>query len=178
VTGGSRSVSGFSYAYIRVDDEVSGDRRWRLIGSSMGGYIAARWAELHPARVDRLLLLCPGFDISARWPEILGEGAVERWEETGSHAIADATGALRPLAWNFHEDARTHPMRPEVQCPTRIIHGTRDDVVPIRLSRSYARDRAGVDIVELDDDHSLAGSLDLVLEQTVEFFELESRRRG
>ena len=32
---------------------ASPDARWRLIGSSMGGYLAARWAELHPRRVER-----------------------------------------------------------------------------------------------------------------------------
>jgi pimeloyl-ACP methyl ester carboxylesterase len=31
-----------------------------LIGSSMGGYIAARYAELHPEQVAKLVLLCPG----------------------------------------------------------------------------------------------------------------------
>lgn len=156
----------------RLDEHVPGGRRWRLVGSSMGGYISARWAELNPARVDRLLLLCPGFDLQARWPEVIGEGAVERWKETGTHAIADGSGTLRPLAWNFHEDVRTHPMRPVVPCPTRIIHGTRDDVVPIELSRSYARERPGIEIVEVDDGHSLADSLDVVLEQAVDFFGL------
>lgn len=32
-----------------------------LIGSSMGGYLSCRWAQLHPERVESLFLLCPAF---------------------------------------------------------------------------------------------------------------------
>ena len=28
----------------------------------------ATWAELHPERVERMFLLCPGFDLPSRWP--------------------------------------------------------------------------------------------------------------
>ena len=28
----------------------------------MGGYLAARWAQLHPERVERLFLMCPAFN--------------------------------------------------------------------------------------------------------------------
>ena len=46
--------------------------------------------------------------------------------------------------------------------PTTIVHGCRDEVIPIEVSRSFARDH-GARLVEVDDDHSLAGSLDVIL---------------
>ena len=39
-------------------------------------------------------------------------------------------------------------------CRTAIVHGTRDEVIPIALSRDYAR-RFAVELVEVDDDHGL-----------------------
>jgi len=38
--------------------------RLRLIGSSFGAHAAARYAALHPSRVDRLVLLAPALDLS------------------------------------------------------------------------------------------------------------------
>ena len=69
----------------------------RVLGSSMGGYLAARWAELHPDRVDRLFLLCPGFDLAFRWPILLGADAMERWEANGTLDVANGSGLERPV---------------------------------------------------------------------------------
>jgi pimeloyl-ACP methyl ester carboxylesterase len=155
-----------------MDREYGGGGRWRLAGSSMGGYLVARWAELNPDRVDRVLLLCPGFDSSRRWPEIIGREPYRLWEESGYHSIADAYGSLRPLHWRFVEDARLHPAYPAVPCPTRIIHGTGDETVPVDLSRKYVREHPEVELVEVDDDHSLSASLEIITGEAVEFFGL------
>lgn len=130
-----------------------------LGGSSMGGYLAARYAELHPDAVARLFLLCPGFDLVHRWPVLLGEAEFRKWEATGSIDVTDDAGT-RPLHWEFVRDARTHPAFPEVPCPCRIVHGTRDEVVPIESSRIYAAAREHVELIEVDDDHRLLDSLD------------------
>jgi dipeptidyl aminopeptidase/acylaminoacyl peptidase len=50
-----------------------------------------------------------------------------------------------------------------VGAPFTLLHGLRDDVVPVETSRSFARDlrRIGwpVDVVELDTDHgAIAGA--------------------
>ena len=49
--------------------------------------------------------------------------------------------------------------------PTTIIHGTRDDVIPIDVSRAFARDH-GARLIEVDDEHALPGSLDLIVATT------------
>jgi signal transduction histidine kinase len=50
----------------------------------------------------------------------------------------------------------------EPRWPTLILHGRDDEVVPIEGSRDFAR-KHGVELVELDDDHSLARSLEPLL---------------
>lgn len=145
---------------------------WRLVGSSMGGWVAARWAELHPDRVDRLALLCPGFDMVTRWPELLGAAAMARWQTHGSLAFPNADKRPEAVHWGFIEDALRHPTTPEVPCPTLVIHGTRDATVPIATSRKYAATRPLVTLVEVDDTHELTASLDLVTAEVARLFDL------
>ena len=145
----------------RIHGREGEDTVWRLIGSSLGGYISARWAALHPDRVDRLVLLCPGLDLRSRWEEILGVDEVRMWKLRGFHEVEDHSGRLQPLDWKIVEDAANHPSYPEVRCPTRIIHGSRDTIVPLDYSRRYLamnreRDRpAEMELVVVDDDHTL-----------------------
>ena len=49
--------------------------------------------------------------------------------------------------------------------PTIIVHGRLDHVVPIEGSRAYQR-RSGahVELIEVDDDHRLSGSLSLIVD--------------
>lgn len=157
------AFDGFDRALDQRDGVAPGSARWRLIGSSMGGFLAARWAQLHPERVDRLLLLCPAFDFASRWPSLIGAASFERWREQGRFPLPDASGQLVEVHFGLVEDALTHPARPEVPCPTTIIHGSADVVVPIESSREYAQaypDR--VRLLEVDDDHPLTHSLPII----------------
>ncbi len=56
--------------------------------------------------------------------------------------------------------------------PVHLLHGLRDDVVPIEQSRAYQRRSGpGVTLWELDDDHALRGSLELLCERVLELWE-------
>lgn len=149
-----------------------GEGPWCFIGSSMGGYLAARFAEQHPSRVHRLVLLCPGFDLVTRWPVLVGTEGMARWEAEGALPLPDRHGIDTPVHYGFLEDARTYPPFPEVPCPTVIIHGTRDEIVPIDSSRSYAGHRPHVQLVEVDDDHGLAATTDRIGDIAIEHFGL------
>lgn len=148
------------------------DAPFRLVGSSFGGWLAARWAELHPARVDRLVLLCPGFELSTRWPVLVGEENMRRWQAEGALEMEDGAGVSAPVHWAFYEESLRQPGRPGVPCPTLVIHGRRDEVVPIETSRSYVAEHPHATLLELDDDHALVASLDRITDEIVRFFEL------
>lgn len=159
-------------ALAAVDDLVESapaGTTWRFIGSSFGGFVAALWTGRHPERTDRLLLLCPGFDLVHRWPVLLGDDALDTWQRDGSFPVEDGAGVLTPLHWELCESVRRHPPFPDVPCPTRIVHGRQDEVVPIESSRRYAADHPHVTLIEVDDDHSLLASLDRVEEEAVGF---------
>ena len=62
-----------------------------------------------------------------------------------------------------------HPAFPEIPCPARIVHGRRDEVVPIETSRRYVAEHPDIPLIEVDDDHSLLASLDRIEEEAVGF---------
>lgn len=159
---------------LEAIDELDGDdeRPWRFVGSSMGGYLAARWAATRPTRVDRLVLLCPGFELSARWPELVGPQRMDRWERDGQLKLPGPSQSMEPIHWEFIEDARRHPAYPKVPCETIIIHGRRDPTVPIESSQRYAEAHSRVKLYEVDDLHGLYDSVEYIRERILEFFEI------
>lgn len=48
--------------------------------------------------------------------------------------------------------------------PTTVLHGLQDDVVPITVSRDFAARDPQVDLIEVEDGHTLAHSLDLLVD--------------
>lgn len=158
-TGMLAAFDAFDAALDEHEQVEPGSTRWRLIGSSMGGWVASRWAQLHPERVDRLLLLCPAFDFVNRWPVLIGAQAFARWREQGSIPLADGMKQVVDVHFELFRDAERQPLRPIAACPTVVVHGTRDPIVPIVSSREYAAEHANVELVEVDDDHLLLGSM-------------------
>lgn len=146
--------------------------RVRFIGSSLGGWLAARWAELHPEQVDRLVLLCPGFALGDRWPSLLGDATFERWRRDGELPFEDHRGVRVPVHFGFVEEALRQPAAPDVPCPTLLIHGTLDEVVPVEGSRRYAAERDHVRLVEVPDAHDLGASIDRVRDEAFAFLGL------
>ena len=140
-----------------------------LIGSSMGGYLAALYASLHP-EVSRLVLLAPAFSFSARWEHLLGPDGLVRWRQTNALEVFHyGEQRIRPLHFGLFEDSLLHPAAPLVSQPGLIIHGIHDDVVPIELSRDFAASHPSVSLLELDSDHELLSVLDVIIEQSIPF---------
>lgn len=142
-----------------------------LIGSSLGGLTAARVAVGEP-RVAALVLLAPAFQLAARWREALGP-AWDDWQRTGWREVTDyTTGKPARVDVGFVEDAeRVDVGFPDVTCPTLILHGRRDDTVPIERSREFVALHPQVRLVELDDGHELVASLPALLAETQVFIE-------
>lgn len=146
----------------------AGDRAI-LIGSSLGGLTAARVAEGDP-RVVGLVLMAPAFQLAARWREMLGP-AWDEWKTTGWREVTDyTTGLPARVDFGFVEDAATIDVGyPAVTVPTLVLHGAKDDTVPIERSRQFAQGRPNVRLIELDDGHELVASLPRLLAETEAF---------
>lgn len=134
-----------------------------LIGSSFGGLTAAWLAQTHP-QVERLVLLAPAFGFLAHWLSRLGEAQVQQWKNEGVLSVYHyGAEKMLPISYQFAEDAAqyrevdiTRPL------PTLIVHGQRDEVIPLQSSLDFAKDRPWVSLVELDSDHALTDVSDKI----------------
>ena len=149
---------------LQVIESTAAGKRISLIGSSLGGYLAALYAARHP-EVDKLVLLAPAFGFARRWEEELGPDVLEQWRATGSREVMNyATGGPASLGWQFLEDARKYEEEPAILHPCLIYHGVHDDVVPVSASRSFARTRTCSELREVDSNHELLNVIDEVFE--------------
>eukprot|EP01087_Luapelamoeba_hula_P018085 TRINITY_DN5780_c0_g1_i1.p1 TRINITY_DN5780_c0_g1~~TRINITY_DN5780_c0_g1_i1.p1 ORF type:complete len:235 (-),score=36.90 TRINITY_DN5780_c0_g1_i1:6-710(-) len=169
----------------RLDAPASRDEKWCLIGSSMGGYLAARWAELHPDRVHKLVLLCPGFDLASRWPVMLGGLAMRQWEKYGHLKLPDSKGVPTEVHYDFFLDTKRHPTFPQPACPVLIIHGNQDNIVPLESSKRFMSQHQQHQqhqqrrLIEVDDGHELMNPavLTRIATETASFLELKELAR-
>jgi hypothetical protein len=164
---------------IGAIDAAGGPRaRAILIGSSLGGLAAARVAE-RDARVCAVLAMAPAFELAARWRHRLGEPEWRAWQERGHLEVDDhlpgAGGERRRSRVHFgfvEELARVDAeagASPDVRVPTLVVHGVRDDVVDVELSRRWAASRRNVRLVEVEDGHELGASVPRILEEADRF---------
>lgn len=140
-----------------------------LMGSSMGGYLAALYAARHP-EVEKLVLLAPAFGFQNRWPGMLGEEKFRAWEETGELEIFHyGDQAPRKVGWQLAADAKNWEPVPDVSQPTLLFHGTNDNVVPIAASEAYAATHPNVTLKTFDAGHELTEVIDEMWQHTARF---------
>jgi len=73
-----------------------------ILGWSLGGQLALRWAQLRPARVARLVLVCtsPRFVAASDWPHAMTEATLQRFGDELS--VAWKLTIQRFLALQIH----------------------------------------------------------------------------
>ncbi len=157
-----------SRSLARVE-EMTREGTWDVVGSSLGGLTAAFFAARFAPRVRRVVLLCPAFHLERLFAASLGDEAIERWKAQGTHPFADASGQVVPVCWRLFEDLASYAGFPPVHHPTLVIHGTRDDTVPVDFSRAFARTSPLVRLEEIDDDHRMEASVAHVCARVASF---------
>ena len=108
-----------------------------IVGSSLGGLTALMYAISHPEMVHGLVLLAPAVGIK-----------------------------IEDLFTEEHKRIMSSVYIPQ-GIPTKLIVGLRDEVIPlssIRAMIARSPDPANIQLLEVDDDHDLHKSLDLILQ--------------
>jgi uncharacterized protein len=150
---------------LRVIERIARADDVRLIGSSMGGYLAALYAARH-AEVTHLVLLAPAFGFARRWREMLGAEKVEQWRRTGSLSLYHyGDKRERSVGYKLLEDAEQYEDYPDIPQPALIFHGRGDDVVPAEYSRRFAELHPQTSLRMVDSGHELLNVLDQMWEE-------------
>ncbi len=147
-------------AQLQVIEHAAAGEPVCLVGSSMGGYLAALYAQRHP-EVPRVVLLAPAFCFARRWAERMGPEAVAAWRETGAIEVFHyGENRMCKLAYALLEDAEQYPDYPDFHQPSLIFHGRSDDIVPPRYSIEFAASHPAAQLEIVDSGHELINVLD------------------
>lgn len=127
---------------LRLVLEMLDSRPALLVGSSMGGWLAAVAASRWPARMAALLLIAPAFNFIQEMYAALPEKEQTSWAETGERRWRDPYGLGElVMDFTFVADSWRHDLLrfpPTLSCPVEILHGTTDEVVPLANSYRFA----------------------------------------
>jgi len=137
-----------------------------LMGSSLGGYLAALVAAHHPGRVRALVLLAPAFAFAPRWEAQLGADVMAHWRRHGVMPVMHY-GREREelLSVELLDDARRHPDEPDPRAPALVVAGRYDDAVPLASVEAFAAKRPERELVVYDAGHQLTEVLEPMWER-------------
>ena len=142
-------------------------REITLCGSSHGGYVAVNYLRFRElGNLKRVLLLAPSFETLGLIVRTLGEDEVRGWlrgkeplrlveegreievrEDFAVDIIQNGYEVIEGERVNFPED-------PPVDIT--IVHGTKDEIVPIERSRLFVSRVKVKRYIEVGDDHQLS----------------------
>lgn len=162
---------------IKIINDCMGQypgERFGLIGSSMGGYLAALMAQMRQ-EVAAIYLMAPGFNFLKRWRGLV-QGHLK-----GSNVIPDLIPVFHYrynkdmlLSTDIFRDAeKWDRLALDKKLPTRIVHGIHDATVDISQSRKFAESHPMCQLQELDSDHQLLSHIDWIVEDALKFFRNE-----
>ena len=133
-----------------------------IMGSSYGGLAIANASERFAERNLRLVLLAPAFGLAENFRSIAGEQGLTEWKNIGSRQyFHHGFGHEVEFGWDFITSADEMSW-PNLHHPTIILHGSKDDIVPIESSRKVSESNELVELIEVEDGHRLAKSLHFI----------------
>ncbi len=154
---------------LKVIEAIAQGEGIRLIGSSMGGYLAALYASKH-AEVEKLLLLAPAFGFAERWKLRLGEAKMAEWKREGYLEMMHyATGKPEPVGYELIEDGLRFSAEPAFTQPAMIFHGTGDEVVPVSFSRDFIAKQPNASLRVMQSGHELTDVMEEIWEESKSF---------
>lgn len=141
-----------------------------LLGSSMGGYLAALFAEENP-RVKQLALIAPAFQFATRYQARMEKTVLQKWREEGYlNVYHHAYREQRRLHYHILKDAQQYDQRElRRQLPALLIHGVNDEAVDYQLSVAYLKTHPSARLVLLNADHQMIAEVETIWEYTRNF---------
>ncbi len=150
----------FLYRFLRE----MGVARANLIGHSMGGHIAARFAVEYPGVVDRLLL-ADAAGLHRREPFAVAAASSFLDADMFNPTYRQLAMRLGQQSWLVQRQGDTIRMvfrstldqaqLGRITAPTLLVWGRHDRLVPLRYSEDWLRGIAGSRLVVLDSSHTV-----------------------
>ena len=153
-----------------VQNIIDRDKRKKfgLIGSSMGGYLASLIAQTRDS-VKALYLMAPGFNFLNRWRETLNLSKSTQDLIPVFHYRYNKKVLLNTYLFRDAETWESLPFKRKI--PTLIVHGLHAKTVNILESRNFVSKHPGCELKELDSDHGLLSCMDWIVEDCLRFFQ-------
>ncbi|MCB9805983.1 alpha/beta hydrolase [Candidatus Nomurabacteria bacterium] len=132
-----------------------GSYKISLLGSSYGGLVSLLSASQNKD-IQSLILKSPVTEPVAFWENRLGQTSLKKWKETGILKYDDL-GERFELKFDFFQSLskfNTLELSKHISCPIFIVHGNKDNVVPIDFTYKFTNNiNATLYIIE-GADHS------------------------
>lgn len=159
---------------LRIVDQAVGNKPAVLMGSSLGGYLAALYAA-RSVQVEKMVLLAPAFQFPTRWRARYSAQELELWRKRGTIPFFHyGFKEERGLGYQIVDDAQKYEDEPAFRQPALILHGLKDEVVPVALSKAFAKGHPNVQLRLVDSGHELTDVLELLWLETAGFLGFQS----
>lgn len=154
---------------LQVVEELLDDEPAILIGSSLGGYLAALYARRHLS-ITQLILLAPAFRFHQLWSDRLTADQLASWKQHGAIPVFHyGAGREMLLGYQFFEDAGRYERFPGFPQPALIFHGVSDNVVPLDYSLEFARQHPNARLISIQSGHELTDVLEEIWRESEPF---------
>ena len=160
---------------LHVVEKAVGDGPVVLMGSSLGGYLAALFAARSVEQVEKMVLLAPAFQFPSRWRARYSAEELERWRVKGAIPFFHyGFKEERGLGYQIVQDALQYEDEPAFPQPALVLHGRRDEVVPVALSKAFAEGHPNVKLKVVESGHELTDVLEQLWLETAAFLQFQS----